>query len=477
MNPSFRHLTEPRILLDDDGHNVFSLLSEDYVKDVDEAVADCPPNVTTYLLCCGAGRYYYPTKVGKVDPRCRQLVKEHARGHDPFGYFMARLRAAGKETFASFRMNDVHNPEDADGWNLPVVREQHPECIVDQAAVDRGDHDNMNFSLDYSHPAVPPYFLRIFTELLANYPMDGIQLDWMRFPRHLSGTTEEVWAKREILTRFTADIRAMTNAKGIKLFVRVPTSLAGCKVLGTDVVEWTRRGLVDAVTAGAFLTSDYFMPIHEIRAAMGAHAVPIYATIEAQHGFQWQTAESVRGLCTGLYESGADGISMFNFPVTGRHLNHEVYAGMMEGIEDPATACRKPLLFSVAQRRVRKEMDLPGILPVTLAAGESFTVALRVPQAALPAWRARLLLQTGGDVRATLNGVAIEAYQRLRAPELFLEYTYDADQPAGLARPCREDCRSFRFAPDLLRAGDNELVVHNDTDQPLHLWRINLGLW
>jgi hypothetical protein len=477
MHPSFRRLNEPRILLDDDGHNVFSQLGEDYTKDIDEAVEDCPPNVSTYLLCCGAGRFYYPTKVGKVDPRCRQLVKEHAKGNDPFGYYLGRLRASGKETFVTFRMNDVHNPEDADGWNLPMVREQQPDCIVDQAAIDRGDHDNMNFALDYSHPAVPPYFVRYFAEVLANYQMDGIQLDWMRFPRHLSGTPQEVWAKRDHLTRFMAEIRAMTNAKGIKLFARVPTSLAGCRVLGTEVVEWTRLGLVDAVTAGAFLTSDYFMPIAEMRAAMGAHAVPIYATIEGLHGFQWQSAESVRGLCTGLYESGADGISMFNFPLTGRGLNQEVYAGMIAGIGDPATACRKPLLFSVTQRRWRKDVDLPGILPVTLAVGETFTVALRVPPAALPAGRARLLLQTGGDVRATLNGQALECFQRARAPELFLEYTYDADQPAGLARPRREECRSFRFAPDLLRAGDNELVVHNDTDRPLHLWRINLGLW
>ena len=477
MNTPFRALNEPRLLLDDDGHNIFSTLSENYIADIDEAVGECPPNVTTYLLCCGAGRFYYPTRVGKVDPRCTQLVKEHAKGNDPFGYFMERLRAAGKETCVSFRMNDVHNPEDADGWNLPVVREQHPDCIVDQAAVNRGDHDNLNFAMDYSHPAVPPYYLKIFTELLNDYPMDGMQLDWMRFPRHLSGTSAEVWAKRDCLTQFVGELRARTRAKGIKLFVRVPTSLAGCRVLGTDVVEWTRRGLVDAVTAGPFLTSDYFMPIHEMRAAMGAHAVPIYATIEAEHGFQWHTPESVRGVCSGLYESGADGISMFNFPCTGRHFHQELYADWTFGIEQPVTACRKPLLFSVAQRRHRKEMDLPGILPVTLPPRGSFRVPLRVPGAALPAWRARLQLQTSGPCSAMLNGQPIEIFKRLRAPELFLTYTYEAHTLAGLSRPRREDCHSFRFAPGLLGAGENLLEVRNDTDAPMHLLRINLGLW
>ncbi|MCF7734218.1 MAG: hypothetical protein K9M98_02760 [Cephaloticoccus sp.] len=477
MKPTFRPLVEPRLLLDDDGHNVFSTLSEDYRKDIEEAVAECPPKVTTYLLCCGAGKFYYPTKVAAVDPRCKQLVAEHARGNDPFGYFLQRLKAAGKETCVSFRMNDVHNPEDADEWNLPLVRKQHPDCIVGRAAVERGDPDWFNFGLDYSHPAVPPHFLKIFAELLENYPMDGLQLDWMRFPCHLSGTPEEVWAKREHLTNFVATIREMTNARGVKLFVRVPSSLAGCRVLGTDVVAWVLGGLVDAVTMAPFLTSDFFMPIQEMRAAMGHPAVPIYATIECQHGFQYHNAESVRAVATGLYESGADGISMFNFPTQGRHFNQDVYASAVEGIEHPATACRKPLLFSVAHRRVRKEMDLPGILPVTLEIGEAKTIALRVPAAALPAWRARLLVQTSGNCGVALNGVEVEAFQRPRAPELFLEYTFDATQPAGLARPTREESRSFRLPADLLQAGDNQLVLRNAGDTFLHVLRINLGLW
>jgi len=477
MATPFRPLIEPRLLLDDDGHNVFSTLSEDYRKDIDDAVGECPPNVTTYLLCCGAGRFYYPTKVSKVDPRCTQLVKEHAKGNDPFGYFMERLKAAGKETCVSFRMNDVHNPEDADGWNLPPVREEHPECIVDLPAVQRGDPDWFNFGLDYSHPAVAPYFERVFAELLAKYPMDGLQLDWMRFPCHLSGTPDEVWAKRDHLTNFVATIRAMTKAKGVKLFVRVPTSLEGCRVLGTDVVEWVRRGLVDTVTAGPFLTSDFFMPIHAMRAAMGDKAVPIYATIECQHGFQYHNPESTRAVATGLYESGADGISMFNFPTQGRHFHQDVYANYLDGIEDPATACRKPLLFSVAHRRVRKEMDLPGILPVTVEPGESHEIALRVPAAALPAWRARLLLQINGPARLTLNGEAVEMFQRLRAPELFLEYTPDADTAASLARPKRSEGRSYRFPADRLQPGDNRLAIHNDTAAPLYLQRVNLGLW
>jgi len=127
-----------RLLLDHDGHSTFSTLSPDFRRDIDEVVAACPPNVTTYLLCPGAGRYYYPTKVGETDPRCTQLAAEHAVGRDPFGYFLGKLKAAGKETFVTVRMNDVHEPTAADEWNLPKVRRAHPDAIVDAAAVARG---------------------------------------------------------------------------------------------------------------------------------------------------------------------------------------------------------------------------------------------------------------------------------------------------------------------------------------------------
>ena len=477
MNASFRPLVEPRLLLDDDGHNVFSLLSDDYRKDIDEVVAECPRNVTTYLLCCGAGKFYYPTKVWKADPRCKQLIAEHEKGNDPFGYFMEKLKAAGKETFVSFRMNDQHHPEDGDEWNMPGVRKEHPECIVDQPAVERGDPDWLNFGVDYSHPAVPPYFEKLFRELFERYEMDGIQLYWMRFPRHLSGTPEEVWAKRDHLTRFVATIRELTNAKGIKLFVRVPTSMEGCRFLGTDVVEWVKRGLIDALTAGPFLTSDYFMPLDEMRAAIDEPTMPIYASIEFQHATQYQNAESVRALCTSLYDSGADGISMFNFSTNGRHYHQEVYSSACEGIEKPETACKKPLLFSVAHWRVRKDMDLPGILPVTLETGQSVEIDLRLPAAAFPAWRSRLVFYVTQRSRVTLNGEELETYTRDSSPELFLEWTATLPGVLSWPRPPLQHTQSFRFSPGLLKAGGNSLVIHNDSEAPMHIHRINLGLW
>ncbi len=467
-----------RLLIDHDGHLLFSTLTTNYRADIDEEVREIPANVTTFLLCCGAGRFYYPTKVGLVDPNLKQLIAEHAKGNDPFGYFLGQLKASGRETFITFRMNDVHNPVSANDWNTPLVRVQHPDAIARPEAAARGDPEWMNWSLDFSRPETAAYVADMLREVVGRYApvMDGLQLDWMRFPRHLSGTGDEVWAKREHLTRIVELARELTKAHGLKLCVRVPSTPRGCRVLGLDVADWVKRGLVDFVTVSGFLDTDYEMPIGEFRAMFGP-AIPIYASVEAEHGWQTHCPESLRGAATGLYASGADGISLFNFVM--RAAFGTVPYDWLAGIESPATAARKPLLFSVPVAKYRKEMDLPGLLPRQIPAHSAVTFPLPVPALALPAWRARILLAADGPLAATLGGRAIEFIPTVHPTELFMEYIPPANNSSNIGshRPPRDQSLFYRLEAALLKPGANTLELRNDTDNPVEVTRINLGLW
>ena len=461
-----------RLLVDHDGHLLFSTLTPDYRADVDEQVRELPDNVTTFLLCCGAGKFYYPTKIGLVDPHLTQLIAEHAKGNDPFGYFLERLKAAGKETFITYRMNDVHNPTAEDEWNLPVVRKQHPDAIARPEAAARADPEWLNWSLDFSRPEVATYVRGMLREVIERYAtkMDGIQLDWMRFPRHLSGEGDEVWAKREQLTRIVEFAHELAKAHGIKLAVRVPDTPRGCRVMGVDVADWVKRGLVDFVTVSEFLDTNYEMPIEEFRAMFGP-TMPIYASMEIEHGWQYHCPESLRGTATGLYACGADGISLFNF--VGRTNFGGVPYDMLAGLESPATAAKKPLLFSVPIARYRKEMDQQGLLPAQVPAHSSIKLPLPVPGPALPAWRTRILLFANGPLGASLGDKALEAVTTIHPTELFVEYITSG----GVHRPPREQSRYYRFDPALLKPGANTLELRNDSDTPVEVTRINLGLW
>ncbi len=461
-----------RFLLDNDGSNVFHGPAANLDREIAESVAECPANVTTYLLCAGAGTQYFKTAHGVVDPRT-PLAQAHAAGKDPFAVFLAGLRTAGKETFATFRMNDVHNPEDEDQWNTPRIRREDPDCIVDPAAVRNGTADWMSYCLDYSRKKVRDYVLAVIRELVEGYQLDGLQLDWMRFPRHLSGAPEQVWEKREFITEFTAELRALCQKAGIKLAARVPTSLAGCRRLGMDLGAWTRQGLVDFIVPCPFLSTDFRMPLAEMRREMGNEPVDIYAGFDFGPAPQKHCPESLRGAASSLYDCGADGIYVFNFPCWQEYLAARPYH-WLAGLETPVAAAAKPLLFSISHQLHRTPVDLPGILPLPLPSGETITMTLHVPQSALPAARALTLIHSGGDIRLRVNGEAAEELSARRRSEIFVEYTVQADPGS---RPDREECRVFRFDPNSLKAGENILEIENLAGAALELNRVNLGLW
>ena len=463
-----------RFFLDNDGCNLFRNLTADWERDIRETAEECADNVTTYLICAGAGTLYFPTQVGVVDPQAQRLRDIHAAGGDPFGLLVESLRAKGTETFITLRMNDVHEPGAEDQWNTPRVRREHPDCVVDYETVKRGSPDWMSYCLDYSRPEVRDYSLGIVRELVDRYEFDGLQLDWMRFPRHLSGRPDEVWAKRDVLTEFTSEVRALLTKAGALLCARIPTSLAGCRHLGIDTAEWTRRGLVDFLVASPFLTTDLSPPLQEMRDAMGDRAVPLYAAFDFNHALQNHCPESLRATCTSLYDCGADGVYIFNFPCWQEYLAARPYH-WLSGLEEPDTACRTPLLFSVTHQAHRiANVDMPGRLPVTIRPGAAEPVTLHVPRAALPARRARLLIHPGGDTAVSVNGTPCDELPN-RQPELFVEHV-DRAQWAEV-RQSGVESRVFRFDEGLVRVGENRIELLNMTDREFEVSRVNMGLW
>ena len=151
----------------------------------------------------------------------------------------------------------------------------------------------------------------------------------------------------------------------------------------------------------------------------------------------------------------------------------------LAGLESPATAARKPLLFSLPQMKYRKEMDQPAVLPVSVPAHSAVTLPLPVPEPALPAWRARLLIAADAPLAVVLDGHAVELVAPLHPTEMFAEYIPPSNNAsnAGSHRPTREQSHFYRFDPAWLQAGANTLELRNDTDTPVEVTRVNLGLW
>lgn len=475
-----------RFLLDNDGSNIFHNKPWEgatFEELIDETVRECADEVSTVLICSNAGTCYFPTKVGLMDPRANMLQQAREEGKDLLGMLLSAFKESGRETFITMRMNDVHNPEDSDGWNTPPIRRDNPELVVGMHEIKAGNAQWMSYCLDYSRPEVQAYNLALIGELAELYgdTIDGLQLDWMRFPRHLSGRGDEVWEKREHLTQFTSEARKLLKSANSEILLasRVPPTTEGCRMLGMDLPDWTAQGVVDFLVLCPFLTTNWTIPVQAFREWIGNEDVPLYAGFDFGYGKSTHHPESLRAVCTSLYGCGADGIYMFNFPCWTEYMAARPYH-WISGLESPGSAARKPLQFSLNHSQHRLPCDGPAQLPATLLPNEKVSLNLPLPQAALPAWRCLLLANSHGDIEVSVNGepassLGSGAGKDGHRSEIFLEFV---DQYFRTdSRPKPADCRSFKPNASSLKAGDNIIEITNTSKESIKLESVKLGLW
>jgi hypothetical protein len=472
-----------RFLIDDDGCNLLGNLGPDVEGQIAEVVQECPANVTTYLVCVNGGTCFWNSKVGTMRP-FPGLIEAHRRGVDPMRLWLQQLKAAGKETFLTVRMNDVHNP--TEDWNIPEFRRRNPDSIVGLDEVRAGKASWMSYCMDYKLPEVRQHMLDLLRELVGLYGdvIDGIQLDWMRFPRHLSGTPEQVWDQREVLTQFMVEARRVISGgqRPILLGARVPTHPDGCRALGVDLQAWGERRLVDLLVICPFLTTDWQLPVADIRALLNNRDIPVYSGFDLAYGPQVHYPESLRGICTSLYDDQPDGLYLFNFPCWIERLAARPYH-WLAGLHDPVSAAAKPMVLSVNHQRSRvARIDQSAQIPVTVAPGGQVTLKLHVPRAALPAWRAMAHIDTGGfDLQLQVNGtpaplrLARDYGGGAHRSEIFVEFV-NHYRPKTL-RSGPADCRQFRVDVKSLRSGDNDLTFTNPDREERRLERLSFALW
>ncbi|MDP1591664.1 MAG: family 10 glycosylhydrolase, partial [Prosthecobacter sp.] len=183
----------------------------DKLKDTDvDAVMCCPTMWRTNL---------FPSE---IDPQW----KKHIPGQKPskfpsFDRMMAYIHGGGdpvKETleacrrnknafFICYRMNDQHYVGDLTWPTHNAIWREHPEYWMgdSEASAAKGG-DNVRL-FNYMLPEVRDYYFSIIHELCTKYDVDGVELDFQRFPKFFrSADLEE---GRGVMTAFVKRIKAM----------------------------------------------------------------------------------------------------------------------------------------------------------------------------------------------------------------------------------------------------------------------------
>ena len=297
-----------RLMYNCDANNMFiykdpPMAAEDVFAYVDEVAAS---GITSFFMSPNVGMCMnYPTAAGdfigehasaevaaKITPEAASGTNERGvinlralieAGHDPMALVIDRAKAMGMEAFITFRLNEVHAVEQADHLIFSRFWKEHPEWHIghpgDPLLPVYTEILGPNTSpivgswlpggLDFAVPEVRAHRLAQLRECCERFDIDGLDLDFQRFPMYFKPGEEE--SHIETMTGWMREIRAMVREAGEKrgrpilLCARIMAQPEQNHAIGLDPVAWAKEGLLDFVVVSHYLRNDYPLPIRKYR--------------------------------------------------------------------------------------------------------------------------------------------------------------------------------------------------------------------
>lgn len=207
--------------------------------------------------------------------RCSRELSE--MGTDPLRLTVDFCHQHGIEVFWSHRMNDMHDARPTPEL-LTDFKKEHPDYLMG------GQRAPMCY--DYSIPQVREKLLECCEEVIRNYDVDGIELDWFRhlflFKSVVDGgvASDE---EREMINDMMRKLRSMMDQEGLRrsrpllLSVRVPDSREYSRQVGLDYEQWLREDLVDLLIVNDYIKLE---PWENFPKFARKYDVPAYAAME-----------------------------------------------------------------------------------------------------------------------------------------------------------------------------------------------------
>ncbi len=291
---------------------------------------------------------------GRVAINLRDLT---AAGHDPLGLMIGRSNAHGMETFVSFRPNEVHAVEQEDNLLFDRFWRENPQWRIGKNADSLaqvhleilGPETHpivagwLSGGLNFAVPEVRKYRLSQLRELCERYDIDGLEIDFQRFPMYFKLGEEA--ANIPTMTAWMREVRGMVDEVGkrkgreIKLVARILALPEQNTAIGLDPISWAKEGLLDFVTVSHYLHNNFQLPIAAYKALL-PEGLPVYASVEVEGD-----ARNYPKIAYPLWQQHTNGIYLFNF-FTGRESGKEPPFYVIKEIGFPMVSDRPQLLVA-----------------------------------------------------------------------------------------------------------------------------------
>lgn len=473
---SAKAAVKTRLLYNQDGTNIFYIHDSTTVQDIYRCVDETADvGVTTFLVSPNMGQVMaYPSQVAGVFKYERLPLKPDRvdsvqkkisdnlhrlldRNQDPVELFLRRARLRGMEAFITFRMNEIHDVDRPSSALLGDFWKKHVNWRV-------GGYEGWGASaLDYNVAQVREYYLALLTEVCERYPLDGLELDFMRFPYYFSNEEDQREEHSRIMTEFVGQVaervKQIASRRGVRILLsaRVPSTQKSCAFVGLNPAEWCKLDYVDFITVSPFLSTECDMPVYEFKAACGDK--PVYSAMEYTLGWRNMTPETMAAAAASLYDYGADGMYSFNF-FCNREEKMEADFTVFRKIGRPDSLAGKNKLYGMGPAKYPiPNVSMNSVLPLTLLPGQARAIALRTPE----------------EHKAARVTLWLEAQQVLDADRIYVEFNdqnLEQVEHAQVSFPFQEQVNKpfassarvlcFTVPPDWLQS-NNQIVLVAET--------------
>jgi hypothetical protein len=189
------------------------------------------------------------------------------------------------ELWWSMRMNDTHDAANPDLFS--DFKRKHPKLMLGTAT----SHPKYGkwTAVDYAAPEIRNFAKSVIKEVVENYDVKGVELDFFRHPIFFRTTAAGLPASQEeveMMTKFIAEAHEVSHQAGIKknkggkpilLGMRVPDSIEYCRYLGLDLEKILGDKLVDFVIFGGYFRLSNWSYSAELARR---HGIPSYASLD-----------------------------------------------------------------------------------------------------------------------------------------------------------------------------------------------------
>ncbi len=218
------------------------------------------------------------------------------------------------------RMDDTHDASNP--ILFPAFKREHPEFLF--GTLENPPKYGKWSGVDYAEPAVRDLAYAIVAEVVENYDVDGVELDFWRHPvffkRSAHGKAlipEDRALMTDIIRRMRFKLDEVGRARGKHLLfnIKYPDSVGYCHKIGLDLEQWLKEDLVDALVPGGYFQLNPWQTSVELGQKYG---VPVWACLaenrvrDPRGNTARKSPAALRARAAAAWAAGVDSIEMFN---------------------------------------------------------------------------------------------------------------------------------------------------------------------